>query len=60
MTALESDVLDVLRQPGRLLYPETIAAILQQPRPDIDQAVESLRTQRLAVPNRCGQWMANR
>lgn len=58
MTTLETEVLDALRQPSRLLYPETLAAILQRPRPEIDQAVESLRVQRLASRNRCGQWAA--
>ncbi|MFD4442548.1 hypothetical protein ACFWPK_22535 [Nocardia sp. NPDC058519] len=60
MTTLETEVLDARRQPSRLLYPETIAAILQRPRSEIEQAVESLRTQQLVVPNRCGQWMAIR
>ncbi|MFD6224356.1 hypothetical protein [Nocardia asteroides] len=56
MTILESKVFEALQQPGRLLYPETLAAILQRPRNQIDDAVESLRAQRLVVRNRCGQW----
>lgn len=60
MTKLEIEVLDALRQPSRLLYPETLAAILQRPRPEIDQAVESLHAQKLVRPNRCGQWQAAR
>lgn len=58
MTTLESDVLQALIPRGRLLYPETLAAILHRPRPEIDQAVESSRTQQLAWPNRRGQWQA--
>ncbi|WP_280305661.1 hypothetical protein [Nocardia neocaledoniensis] len=61
MTTLESEVLAALRRPaGRLLYPETIAAILQRPRPEIDQAVASLRAQRLACRAASGQWYARR
>lgn len=60
MTPLESEVRDVLRPRGRLLYPETIAAILQRPRAEIDKAVEGLRAQHLAARNRCGQWYADR
>ncbi|MFE3322516.1 hypothetical protein [Nocardia sp. NPDC059195] len=60
MTTLESAVMEALHQRGRLLYPETLAAILQRPRVEIDRGVESLRTQQLAWPNRCGQWQATR
>ena len=60
MTKLETEVLDALRQPSRLLYPETLAAILQRPRPEIDQAVKSLRAQKLVDRNKCGQWRALR
>ncbi|MFD4457718.1 hypothetical protein [Nocardia sp. NPDC058480] len=60
MTTLETRVMGVLDQPGRLLYPETLAAILQQPLSEILYAVESLHRRRLAWSNRCGQWSARR
>lgn len=60
MTSLESEVLDALRPSGRLLLPETLAAILDRPVSEIDRAVASLRTQQLAFRNRCGQWYAYR
>lgn len=58
--ALESQVLDTLRAPGRLLYCETIAAILQRPRAEIERAVDSLWDQKLVRRNVCGQWSAYR
>lgn len=60
MTPLDLEVLDTLRPSGRLLYPETIAAIMQRPRTEIDKAVERLRAQHLAARNRCGQWYSVR
>lgn len=60
MTALETDVFAALHPTTRLLYPETLAAILQRPVAEIDRAVESLRKQQLADRNRCGQWRALR
>lgn len=60
MASLESKVLDALRPTGRLLYPHTLAAILGRPQPEIERAVESLRTQQLAFRNRAGQWYAYR
>lgn len=56
MSTVEIEVLEKLREPSRLLYPETLAAILQRPVTEIDKAVESLRAQRLVVCNRVGQW----
>ncbi|MFC5791779.1 hypothetical protein ACFPPE_18195 [Agromyces tardus] len=60
MTTLESAVFDTLHPTTRLLYPETIAAILQRPVAEINQAVKSLRAKRLAMRNACGQWSAYR
>lgn len=60
MTALESQVLDALRPNTRLLYTETLAAILQRPAAEVEKAAKSLRAQKLVGRNACGQWHAFR
>ncbi|WP_446224998.1 hypothetical protein ACTWPB_07730 [Nocardia sp. IBHARD005] len=60
MTALESEVLEALTPTTRLLRPETLAAILQRPRAEIDKASKALRAQGLVGRNASGQWYAYR
>ena len=57
---LESRVLEALMPTRRLLLPEVLAAILECSRPDVDEALESLRSRRLVSRNRCGQWWLHR
>ncbi len=58
LASLESRVLTALEPSGRLLLPATLCAVLGRPLGEIELALESLRAQRLAARNRCGQWYA--
>lgn len=61
MTTCETEVMEALHSPrGRTLYAPVLAAILQRPQAEIDQAVESLRARRLVGRSPCGQWRAYR
>lgn len=59
MTALESQILDVLR-PGGMLTLDRIATLVHRPKWLVRRATSSLRRQTLAFENRAGQWQAYR
>lgn len=55
MTALETEVLEVLR-PGGMLTLDTIAETIRKPKWLVRKAAGSLRRQALAWENKAGQW----